>query len=275
MQREQGGALRFEDPHGVAPAQLVGLDVEGARIAAELGLELGEQARRGHRADQLGVIGRVRAPDLGNVPGDARADAHRPLDAGRRHPRLPGDIPESRHADVFRVPVPASLVLAPGVEGGIGEDAVHGRPHAGDERGVARIGHRRDDAFHAVGEGAVLQKAAEIGDLRLVAVRGGDVVRAEAVDGDQQEERTRRLLGSTARGEDRPDREEQKDNAGEEPPAPADGRAHARHGPVIVHPSRHAVKRGLARALAKHVRRRGRAGSSPSCCRTGAPSACH
>ena len=79
----------------------------------------------------------------------------------------------------------------------------HGRPHAGDERGVARIGHRRDDAFHAVGEGAVLQKAAEIGDPRLVAVRGGDVVGPEAVDGDQEKKGTRRLLGATARGEHR------------------------------------------------------------------------
>jgi hypothetical protein len=35
------------------------------------------------------------------------------------------------------------------------------------------------------------------------------------------------------------------DNAGEEPPAPADGRAHAQHGPVIVHPSPYAVKRSL------------------------------
>lgn len=74
-----------------------------------------------------------------------------------------------------------------------------GRPDTRDERGVAGIGDRREDAHDTVCIGAFSQKAAKSGDLELMLVCVRDVVRAQAVDGDHKDRMP--LLGDEGCGE--------------------------------------------------------------------------
>src|SRR5262249_58496993 len=93
----------------------VGCGRLAGRVGTERLLELGHQAFGRERALQLGVLVVVGAPDLGNVPGDPRADARRPLDAGGGHAGLAGRVPERGPFDVLGIPRTAPAVLSPWV----------------------------------------------------------------------------------------------------------------------------------------------------------------
>src|SRR5207245_2470269 len=87
------------------------------------------------------------------------------------------------------------------------------------ERRVARIGHGRDDALDAEGEGALLEEAAQARDLGAVGVRRRDVIRAEAIDRDHDHERSLRLGGGRRgegpeRAKDHEDQAEWRETAG-------------------------------------------------------------
>ncbi len=62
-----------------------------------------------------------------------------------------------------------------------------GRPHPGDQRGVARVRDGGDHPLHAVREGALGEEAAQVRDLRAVPVGRGHVVRAQPIDRDHQQ----------------------------------------------------------------------------------------
>ncbi len=74
-------------------------------------------------------------------------------------------------------------------------------PDAGDQRGVAGVGDGGDDAGDSFGVSALLEEAAEVGHFGAVSVGGGYVVRAHAIDGDDQEDGRGIFLG---RGEGEP-----------------------------------------------------------------------
>src|SRR5262249_30123151 len=194
------GPLLLEEPYGEAAAELVGVDVEEPRVRADLRLELGQEAGRRDRAQELGVVRSAGAPELGDVPVGVEAHRHRPLDARRAETGPRGSVPERGHANVLGVPVPARLVRAERVERRVGEDAVSARPDPGDERGVARIGHGGNDPDHALGVRPFLHEAPELGDLEPARVGGGDVVGPESVDRDQDDERRSALALGEAEG---------------------------------------------------------------------------
>src|SRR5262249_58817102 len=79
VEQEKLRPLALEQPLGIARSPLVVLDLESARIRGEVPLHLGQEAWRGDSAQQLLVIGRASAPELGNVPREPRAHGGRPL----------------------------------------------------------------------------------------------------------------------------------------------------------------------------------------------------
>src|SRR5215467_12900343 len=100
--------------------------VDSVRVRAEVLLESVQQAWGGHDAEQLAVIRRSGSPILWQVPIDARRDRHWPMYVGGGQMRRMGDVPESWDLDVFRIPIPAALVLSQRVERGVGVNSVCG-----------------------------------------------------------------------------------------------------------------------------------------------------
>jgi len=67
------------------------------------------------------------------------------------------------------------------------------RPDAGEQGGVARIRNRGQHASHPVGMSPGRQQLPQVGDLEMVLIGRGDVIRLKAVDGNQQEPALRGL----------------------------------------------------------------------------------
>ena len=129
-----------------ASASRPGVDEQPAELVI-VGIVSGTSVRQNCTMHQ-----RMRAPD-GDGPVDARHVA-RPAAAAASH--------ERRHPEVLRVPVPAVLIPVQGVEGAVVEDAVACRGDAGHERGVARVGDRRQHARDGIRVGALRDEPPEV-----------------------------------------------------------------------------------------------------------------
>src|SRR4029077_3060122 len=122
--------------------------------------------------------------------------------------------------NVFGVPIPTLKIFLERIEGGVGENAVLRGPNAGDQRGMARVGHGGDDAGHSFSVGAFLEEAAEVGQFSAMSVGGGYAIGTHAVDGDKQEDGRGRFLGRGAReakewsGENQAENEKETGNFG-------------------------------------------------------------
>jgi len=222
--------------------------------------------KRGHQQLVVGIrrTGNILpAPVLGNQPVDGGADAHRPAHARRTQAGAVRRIPQCRHANLRRIPVPGAAELLERIEDLVVGDAVLGGPYAGEQRGVAGISDRRPDADHAFGISAVAQQSAEVGNLHAVLVGMGDVLRLEAINGDHQHR-----CGVGARGKGEGQQQKKCEESGES----ACGRDHAEcsqvdFGWMRIMPA--AILRTLARrqfvcgeSIQKTVRRSQFAGTS-------------
>ena len=89
------------------------------------------------------------------------ADGHGPPNTGGDEALGMGGLPQCRHPNLCRVPIPCLVVAVIGIELHIRENAVLRRLNAGDQRRVARVGHRGPHADHAVGIGSIGHEAVE------------------------------------------------------------------------------------------------------------------
>ena len=143
---------------------------------------------------------------LRDVVADVRSHAHRPVDAGGAQPGLRGGVPQRRRVDVLGIPGPAAAVLAEGIEGRVGDDAVGRRRHPGEQRRVTRVGDGRRDPGDPGGMGAVGDQRPQVGDLQPVPIGVEHVVRLQAVDRQQQHRQPRSLRAEGRRDDGRGDR---------------------------------------------------------------------
>jgi hypothetical protein len=74
-------------------------------------------------------------------------------------------IPQRRHPDILRVPIPAALVAVEWIEGGVRVDAMPRRRSACHQRHVAGISQGGQHAVHAGRVRAVGRQGAQVGDL--------------------------------------------------------------------------------------------------------------
>ena len=169
---------RADDPRRQADALVVGRGPRHRRRQAAL-VPVNQMAWRRERAQQRQRFGVPRAEVLGHVVVEVHAHRHRPAHGGRRHAAGANQPGQRRHLDVARVPVPGAGRTALGVEPGVVDDAVDGRGHAGDHRGVRRIGDGGEHADDAARVCAARRQRAQRRDLcrsRRGVARGAHAV---------------------------------------------------------------------------------------------------
>ncbi len=198
MEHEEVGLERADDPRGQTCALVVGRRPRHRRRQAAL-VGVDQMAGRGERTQQRQRLRMPRAEVLGHVVVEVHPHRHGPAHGRRGHPTGPNQAGQRRHLDVARVPIPGARRAGLGIEPGIVDDAVDGRCHTSDHRGVRRVGHRRQDADDAARVGAARRKGAQGRNLRGPGrcVTGG----THAVDGNQHDV-TRRLGGHQGKGTD-------------------------------------------------------------------------
>jgi len=165
--------LQFDQPHGKLRAVLIAGDrfVDAVRIRPQILLEGIEQARRGQHPQQLPVIRRSSSPVLREIPVDARGYGHRPVNIRSCQMSSRRDIPQRRNLDIFRIPIPAVLILAQRIKRIVGIDPVLARRSARNQGGVAGIRNRRYHSMHAGRVSTFAQKAPEVRNLQSVRIR--------------------------------------------------------------------------------------------------------
>ena len=184
VQQRQMRPVRADDVG--RQADTIGVCQRIVEFLAARGLELFQQAARvrqhAQQIKRFGIEGaavdRVQVVDLG-------AHGRRPVHRGGRQPSGLEDPRQRRHLDVPREPVRRAAVATFGIERLVHVDAVDGRRHAGDQRGVRREGHGREDAGDALGVGAVAGEAPQRRHLRRP--RLGVDRRFQAVDADHHD----------------------------------------------------------------------------------------
>src|SRR4249919_260507 len=123
----------LQDPFRKPPPAFIrfGRRVDSSAIFAKLRLCLLEQSARRNSPQQLGIVRRARPPKFRKVPGDVRTNRDRPLNARGRPPCRSSNIPQGRYPNVFRVPIPAFLILLQRIKRSVGKYPVLRRPDAG------------------------------------------------------------------------------------------------------------------------------------------------
>ena len=196
VQGHEGGLVAFQDFQRVAGLRLVAADagVVAIHVRPGGGLQLLHQriGTRQRRHHQL-VTGIRRAVDVRAAPKlrdevihACRADTYRPTHAGRAQPGLVRHLPQRRHANISRIPVPRASEFLKGVERLIVDDAVLAGPDAGDKRGVAGISDGGPDAHYAFRIGAFRKQGAQVRQLHAVRVGLGNIFGLEPVNRDHQ-----------------------------------------------------------------------------------------
>ena len=114
------------------------------------------------------------------------ADAHGPADARGGQSGLMRRLPQGRHANLPRIPIPGIRKGVFGIEFEVVVDAVFGRRETGQQRRMTGVGHGRPHADHAAGIGAVPHHAAQKWNLEAVRVGIQDVFRLQSIDRDHE-----------------------------------------------------------------------------------------
>ena len=149
--------------------------------------ELADQPGRRNRIEHIAVVRMAGAPDLRKIPRHVlRCDRDRPEDVAGGEARVMRGIPQRAGLVVLRIPEPAALVDLHGIVGGVVDDAVPRRGHAGDQRGVAGIGHRRQHADDAGRIRALGEEPPQVGHLETARLGVLHIGGPQPVDGNQE-----------------------------------------------------------------------------------------
>ena len=191
VQRQQRRMLLLQNPLRIFPAVFVRLHcrIDSTAIRPNLRRSFRNQSRRRNRAQQFRIVRRIRAPEFRYHPVDVRAHRHRPLNARRRAPRLRRRVPQRRHANIFRIPIPALKIFLQRIECRICVNSVLRRPHSGHQRGMTGISDRRHHALHPVRIRALLQNLPQIRNLRSMRIGLRHVVGPQPIDRNHHQQR--------------------------------------------------------------------------------------